>query len=272
MNDCDGCNSVQVIKDAHKVLESDYGIPFSDSLWIFGQRTGLLSLLSFERTNDGYCVAKRPEYMDLVGFVKSGKIDTLHTWGDFPYGGFERKLVEQAMPHLKGLNLVAWTDHGGFSDLQNLLPLGRGDVPGKYYHLDYCHELGIRYYSRSIDTTVFRSASRLFTKCGYGFYFKRFRGPPKWHVNSICLTDLPQQIKMAEKNSLWHRCSADIIILTHLYAHPNPMMPEGWESLAPETYSSHLPDEVDSCLRKLANKVDSGTLEILRFKDLVDTT
>ena len=238
----------------------EYGLPFSESCWILAENG--VSLLA---SANGMVTRKQPDYDFLVGLIEQGKIDTLHTWGDFPNGGFSRELASKGYPLLdKRVGFGAWTAHGGLNDLQNLAPLGQGDITeSNYYHMDYTQSLGVRFFCRNIDIDVSRPSREVLLD---GKYFRRFRGPPKSEAYSITFDWFPRQIKLAERRSIWHKSPDDVIIYTHFYAQREDKTP--LRSRPAEDFA--VTDATDKCLRELAERRDRGELEILRISDLLN--
>jgi ABC-type polysaccharide/polyol phosphate transport system ATPase subunit len=128
----------------------------------------------------------------LIELVRGGFIDTLHAYGDFDAGGFDRSCAERVgeICDRHGIRFPVWTNHGSRFNLQNLGHVGlqnyqQGDVPGSpSYHLDLLRRMGMRFawvddgLSPSIDagdgllySSQARDGSRL-------QLFRRFRGLP----------------------------------------------------------------------------------------------
>lgn len=90
----------------------------------------------------------------LTGLVRSGWIDTVHAYGDFDRGGFDRRMAESvANVCLKrNMCLPVWTNHGSSENVQNighraLTNYQRGDdVDHPAYHLDLARLIGVRYF------------------------------------------------------------------------------------------------------------------------------
>lgn len=260
-NDCDGA-TLETMRQAQERFEKEYGLPFSESCWIFSESG--VSLLDYEVDNDTSCKCKHPDYDFLVGLIKKGKIDTLHTWGDFPDGGFNRTMASLGYSLLEKdqVKFTAWTAHGGVNDFQNLSPLGLGDCEGsEYYHMDYTQKLGIRFFCRNTDIDVSSPSRQIIAD---GRYFRRFRGPTKQEAYVINLQWLPRQIELAEKKSMWHRSPSTVILYTHFYAEEDKT---GRGSRSVEEFT--VPDGADQSLRELAERRDRGELEILRLSDVL---
>ena len=83
-------------------------------------------------------------------FWQSGFIDSIHTYGNFDQGGFERKFALAARDEMEkyDLSLPIWINHGTHKNSQNL-GLGQGCYGGvqghESYHGDIIKDLGIRY-------------------------------------------------------------------------------------------------------------------------------
>lgn len=126
----------------------------------------------------------------LRELAQEGWIDTIHAYGDFDGGGFERRLAEQVAEECSrhGLRFPVFTNHGSERNTQNvghgsLTAYQRGDLSGAAeYHLDITRALGARYFW--VDNAIQASAidtSSLFTteKARDGTdltVFRRYRG------------------------------------------------------------------------------------------------
>jgi ABC-type polysaccharide/polyol phosphate transport system ATPase subunit len=142
----------------------------------------------------------------LRELCKAGWIDTIHSYGDFDAGGFERALAVAATNemHRYGLSLPVYTNHGSDKNLQNVghcdLPgYQRGDDPQALaYHLDLTVGHGVRYFwvddmlsSRpDVTSEVFRHA---LARDGRRIkLFRRYRGLPGQPAPTMA--SLPQQM------------------------------------------------------------------------------
>lgn len=89
----------------------------------------------------------------LREMAKAGYIDTIHAYGDFDAGGFERRHAEQVVEACArhGLSFLNFTNHGSDRNIQNLghanlVGYQHGDDPSSpAYHLDLTRQLGFRY-------------------------------------------------------------------------------------------------------------------------------
>lgn len=86
----------------------------------------------------------------IEDLIRSGHVDSIHGYGDFSEGGFERHHAVQALGHLaaRGLRVEVWANHGGAANTQQIgrLPRQRGDDPGATeYHTDLLVSHGVRF-------------------------------------------------------------------------------------------------------------------------------
>jgi hypothetical protein len=87
----------------------------------------------------------------IADYIRSGWIDTNHSFGDFdPHHRFRREHALEVYAELDrlGASLDVYTDHGGPDNLQNVGPgspqFHFGDVPGTpYYHADLLASNGV---------------------------------------------------------------------------------------------------------------------------------
>lgn len=84
-------------------------------------------------------------------FWRSGHVDTLHTYGNFDAGGFQRHYAETAVEELarQGVQIPVWVNHGTRLNHQNVgpYPAFEGAVPGHpAYHMDLTRSSGFRYF------------------------------------------------------------------------------------------------------------------------------
>ncbi len=90
----------------------------------------------------------------LRALCKAGWIDTIHSYGDFDAGGFQRAFAIAATNEMRryGLSLPVYTNHGTNNNLQNvghadLSGYQQGDDPqAEAYHLDLTVEHGAKYF------------------------------------------------------------------------------------------------------------------------------
>lgn len=87
--------------------------------------------------------------------IQAGYFDTIHAYGDFDMGGFERSMAEEVLAECQrqGLRFSAWSNHGSDKNLQNighqnLKNHQHGDDPTDRtnYHLDLLRQVGVRFF------------------------------------------------------------------------------------------------------------------------------
>lgn len=135
-------------------LGQGLGLELADSFWFYSHRnTPDHAFCYFEEDN------KTPsKYAPIIRkFIKSGYIDTLHSYGNFSrYGGFSRQLAERCLEELDKLNLYldVWVNHGDEFNSQNIgfAPHHLGDKPNdpvqssSNYHIDLLTNAGFTYF------------------------------------------------------------------------------------------------------------------------------
>lgn len=167
-SDIDACFPMERFLNLQKYLCSSketfigrgLGLEIGNSFWFF--RNSEHKGISYfeERTSQKTDFA--PYILELV---KSGYLDSLHTYGDFNQGGFERKYAELAVDEIvkQNMNIKIWINHGNKNNSQNIgnLSYFKGDEPNNLsYHFDLTKSLGIKYYWISqITHLVGQSAS-----------------------------------------------------------------------------------------------------------------
>jgi len=90
---------------------------------------------------------------------KSGHLDTMHSYGDFNRGGFERRFAEQALAILAQhqVNIPVWVNHGNDLNHQKVgnYPEFKGAKPlSSAYHLDLLREHGTHFFWAGRTTHV----------------------------------------------------------------------------------------------------------------------
>ncbi len=122
------------------------GLEVGNSCWFYnGTSSPQLSYFS----DDGH--TPTPFAGHCRRFWRSGHMDTLHTYGDFDEGGFQRGHAEAAVAELArhGVRLPVWINHGTRRNLQNVgpYPCFEGDNPNHpAWHMDLTRSAGLRYY------------------------------------------------------------------------------------------------------------------------------
>ncbi len=174
-SDVDGC-SPDRFEEIHRFLNTREGTPsgpglgldVGDSFWFYCAHPSVRDVVSyFEGVSDRPSAAA----VRILGWIRRGWIDCLHSYGDFEQaGGFRRGMAERALAVLKaeGLDIRVWINHGGpFHNLQNLMhPRSLGDLP-RYlspngtdqpvleYHADLTVGAGMRFcWSQDLLTRV----------------------------------------------------------------------------------------------------------------------
>lgn len=95
-----------------------------------------------------------PEASVIRELIDGGYVDTIHAYGDFDAGGFERRHAELVVAECEryGLRLPFWTNHGSDKNAQNLghtrlSVYQEGDDPGSIsYHLDLLRQAGAEFF------------------------------------------------------------------------------------------------------------------------------
>jgi hypothetical protein len=89
----------------------------------------------------------------MESLIRSRHLDSIHGYGDFSEGGFERRHAAHALDYLsaRGLRVKIWVNHGGSLNTQQIgrSPGQRGDDPGeREYHTDLLLAYGIKFIER----------------------------------------------------------------------------------------------------------------------------
>jgi len=130
------------------------GLEVSNSCWFYnGENDQQLSYFKGTTTEESTFA---PVCRDLW---TSGHIDTLHSYGNFNLGGFDRSFAEPALEALTrhGATLPVWVNHGNDQNHQKLglLPEFQGAKPDKNaYHYDLLKESGTRFFWMGRTTHV----------------------------------------------------------------------------------------------------------------------
>jgi hypothetical protein len=152
-SDIDDCD-VRTFTALHRFLNdpvNGLGLPVSDSFFPQGRTPGQMALFGPDGRTPG------PDAGLIVEAIRSGLIDSIHSWGDYnaapPEPETLRRLALATTEHLlgRGLNLRVWINHGAPSNHQNLrartFSMYRGDDPGSpLYTADLVRSLGVRFY------------------------------------------------------------------------------------------------------------------------------
>ena len=138
--------------------ETVYGtginLELSNSFWFYNaENDDQLSYFQGLSTKE---TAFAPVCRDLW---KSGHLDTMHSYGDFNKGGFERRFAEQSMEILSKyqVNIPVWVNHGNDFNHQKVgnYPEFKGAKPeSSAYHLDLLREHETRFFWAGRTTHV----------------------------------------------------------------------------------------------------------------------
>lgn len=133
-------------------LGQGLGLPVSGSFWFFSEDPENLGFSYFEG-EDWRQKSRHAPY--LAELLRSGFLDTLHTYGGFDVrGGFRREHAQATVEELDrlGVRLSVWTNHGSALNVQNLggqwaNDYAKGDRPeSNVYHADLLAQAGFRYF------------------------------------------------------------------------------------------------------------------------------
>jgi len=153
----------------------------------------------------------------IISLIKSGYLDTIHTYGDFnKKGGFTRKLAIEAIDTLKKNNCYVkiWINHGDKHNTQNIgiLQYCKGDDPGKIeYHTDQLLDYGIKFIWVSKLTHFIGQDRKLnFREFVNWFLFRPFqrlhdiaRALVGHNTLWIIKNDLLQEISLDDGQKIW---------------------------------------------------------------------
>lgn len=178
--------TLEEFKTYHKFLNTkentEYGqglgLDIGDSFWMYmaddmnfkvdTQHHGVDHILTFFKGTNS---KEDHNSKEIVHFIKSGWIDSIHSFGDFSTNTekttkFNRNLAIDAYTALNNskLNVSVWINHGNRSNTQNF---GAGDLSefmsyqsgdnkdSKYYHTDLTLKNNIKYLWNSLNDTAF---------------------------------------------------------------------------------------------------------------------
>ncbi len=142
-------NYLELMKFFNTAADTRYGrgidLEVGNSFWFFNT-TDRYQLSYYNGTSD--TATEFAAYCRRL--IESGHIDTIHSYGNFDTGGFDRRLAEKAITELQrnGLQVPVWINHGTGNNNQNIgFEDGyTGALPGSNaYHADLLSETGIRY-------------------------------------------------------------------------------------------------------------------------------
>lgn len=149
---------LEFMKYLNTELETCYGrglgLEISNSFWFFNAE---------DQEQISYFKGTSTSETDFAPICRelwaSGHLDTLHSYGNFNTGGFERSFAEKALEELDrhGVRLPVWVNHGNDRNHQKLgnYPAFHGANPTeKAYHFDLLKEHGTRYFWAGRTTHV----------------------------------------------------------------------------------------------------------------------
>lgn len=142
------------------------GLNIADSFWFFSNNPHNKNQMTFF---EGISSKRSDASRVITESIKNGRIDSLHTYGDFSCrGGFHRELAIQALKELKkeGLKITIWINHGENHNFQNVLIYpALGDIRSttsragietqtEEYHTDLLRGYGIKFFWNSHVTGI----------------------------------------------------------------------------------------------------------------------
>ena len=153
-SDIDNASSVDSFKEimnyfntsSNTIFGNGLGLEVGNSFWFY-TNSNKPQLSYFE----GITTTKSKFAPIIRELWKSGHIDTMHSWGNFDLGGFDRSLADAGLNELKkcSTKIPVWVNHGVGLNLQKLgnYPNMKGDDPSHdAYHLDLSVEAGCEYF------------------------------------------------------------------------------------------------------------------------------
>jgi hypothetical protein len=152
-SDIDGCDR-KVFISVHRFLNESrggLGLPVSDSFFAVGREKVQMAYF----LPDGSTHSPDADFIRRA--IRSGLIDSIHSWGDFnanpPHPNFLRDIANRLTAEFLdiGLQLKVWINHGSPHNRQNLKSrlqsAYKGDDPqSSYYTSDLLQHLGIQFY------------------------------------------------------------------------------------------------------------------------------
>tara|TARA_X000001036_G_scaffold345916_1_gene325774 strand:- start:745 stop:1974 length:1230 start_codon:yes stop_codon:yes gene_type:complete len=142
-------NFVQFMDFLNTRKQTKYGkgldLEIGNSFWFFNS-SGSPQLSYFE----GLTFNETKMAPIIRSYIKSGHIDTLHSWGNFDRGGFKREYAKKGLEVCDEFNfkIPVWINHGIGSNFQKIgnYPNMYGDDPDhNAYHADIMKKIGCEY-------------------------------------------------------------------------------------------------------------------------------
>lgn len=151
------CNDIDfadwaTYREAHHVLENEFGFQAEDSFWLFDPAGSEMALFADSLSRKG------PRHDELLEDVRTGRLAILHGAGNYSRTNTSvrpcRSLVAEGLAYLREHARVptVWTNHGDHGDVTNLGGASpvyqQGDDPGSdVYVLDLLLQSGVRFFS-----------------------------------------------------------------------------------------------------------------------------
>ena len=153
-SDIDNASSVDSFKEimnyfnssSNTIFGNGLGLEVGNSFWFY-TNSNKPQLSYFEGIT-----TRKSKFAPIIRELwKSGHIDTMHSWGNFDLGGFDRSLADAGLNELQkcSTKIPVWVNHGVGLNLQKLgnYPNMKGDDPSHdAYHLDLSVEAGCEYF------------------------------------------------------------------------------------------------------------------------------
>ena len=224
-NDCE-FQTEKAFRFFERELTSAIGlrIPISHSLFFFATHASCHSSLGYF---EGLTKHKSRHAGFLKELIQNESIDTIHAYGDFDKGGFERRYAEWVVEEIEreNLKLPIYSNHGSNLNFQNMGHEGltqyqQGDNPTSgAYHADLLDRSGVEFYwvddgidfeLTSRDSLIYEQKCRDKKARTFFYRYRGLRGLAAPNAGS-----LPTQITAALIYELIQTRSA-IIIYQHL--------------------------------------------------------
>lgn len=184
-----------------------FGLEIGSSFWFYNS-TSTFQLSYFRGTSNTETLFA-PYCRQLW---QSGHVDSLHTYGNFDEGGFQRKYAESALNVLQKhqIQIPTWINHGNENNSQNvgLLKSQYGAVSSRIaYHFDLAKSYGIRYIWSGKMTHILGQNSKSTLNVGMKKILQQLLAHSKYRQLDIKPFDLKNRLmvetKLQDGNSAW---------------------------------------------------------------------
>jgi ubiquinone/menaquinone biosynthesis C-methylase UbiE len=255
-------------------LCDELNLPAGDSFWLFDptyqkERTSEMALFINDINH------KAPNHDNLLQHIKDGKLDVLHSVGNFHgvnvaegYVYPSRDEIGKALDYLEshGCSVRIHTSHGNKLNLHNMPPnfsqrsYQRGDLPfSAYYVFDLLQDFGVEYWWNSILMQDLAMPQRLVyprrTPAGdTAWEFQRFG---KWRATAHTLQECLSRANLERAVEL----RQNLIIFTH------------WGTKGSAPKEPHLPlwhRGNIAALARLSEMQNQGEIQVVRLEELLD--